>query len=59
MIAIPSKQSHEQYGAVLTFHQDLTPEEIGKALLKIDEVLDGLIIRPFNPEWGQPVFYVP
>lgn len=45
-------------GAVIVFDDDVSPAEAERILRAIQEVASA-DIREFNPEYGDPVFYVP
>lgn len=49
-----------QAGTVLIFREDVTKEQAEEAL----EALRGVLAYPaqvkmFDPQWGEPVFYIP
>lgn len=50
-----------QHGALLVFNKDVPPEKIAAWVeqLRAKGVLESGGVYDFNPDWGQPVWYVP
>lgn len=60
--------NNQRHGAVIVFKPGTTKEEAGKALRKIQDVLDmdyyvnpdpANLVNEFDSEWGGPVWYIP
>lgn len=52
--------SKDQAGAVVVFKPGVTKAQAQEALKKLRDLLDHTPqVNTFNPEWGDPVWYVP
>lgn len=48
-----------QVGAVIVFDRDVSLEEAREALAKLGVRVDSTIVREYNPEHGEPDWYIP
>ena len=54
-----------KYGAVIRFREGLSQEDVAKAMNLIKDYLDSVpakwsdVVRKYDPDFGEPCFYIP
>ena len=54
-------EGNELTGAVIVFDRGVTPEMVNEALEELAKkvAIQHDVIRTFDPDWGEPVWYIP
>lgn len=53
------RNQERRYGGVIIFREDITDHERERVIEALKRYCRTVDVREFNPDWGEPVFYIP